>query len=177
MMKTALDYNDGPIAIRYPRINGVGVEMDRTLQPIPIGTWETVREGDSAVVLALGPMIAVAEEAADLLKREGLSLRVVNARFIKPLDQDMLQKLAEENIPILVLEEGSQQGGVGSSVLEYYSSNGFFGARVRIMGIPDEFIEHGSIKEQLKEVGLTGERVASEVIEMLPRRRQRATGQ
>ena len=90
MMKTAVDYDDGPIAIRYPRINGLGVAIDEEMKPIPIGTWEMVREGDSAVIAAIGPMVQVAEEAAELLKREGLNVRIVNARFIKPLDEAML---------------------------------------------------------------------------------------
>ena len=96
MMKTAVDYNDGPIAIRYPRINGLGVAIDEEMIPIPIGTWETVREGDSAVIIAIGPMLPVAEEAAELLKREGLNVRIVNARFIKPLDEAMLLNIADE---------------------------------------------------------------------------------
>ena len=91
MLKTAVDYNDGPIAVRYPRVSGIGVDIDPVMTPIPIGTWETVRPGDSAAVLAMGPMVQVAEEAAEQLKREGLSLRVINARFIKPLDTAMLQ--------------------------------------------------------------------------------------
>ncbi|PZD93443.1 1-deoxy-D-xylulose-5-phosphate synthase [Paenibacillus sambharensis] len=177
MMRTAVDYDNGPIAVRYPRVAGRGVEVDPEPLPIPIGQWETVREGESAVVLAAGPMIQVAEEAAELLKREGLSLRIVNARFIKPLDAEMLQQLAEERIPMIVLEEGTQQGGLGSAVLEHYSLRGEYGLQIRIVGVPDAFIEHGSIKEQREEVGLTPERVAAEVTGMMPRQRQRATGQ
>ncbi|CAM4231050.1 1-deoxy-D-xylulose-5-phosphate synthase [Paenibacillus tarimensis] len=177
MMRTAVDYDDGPIAVRYPRVAGRGVEIDPEPLPIPIGQWETVREGDSAVVLAAGPMIQVAEEAAELLKREGLSLRIVNARFIKPLDAEMLQLLAEDRLPMIVLEEGTQHGGLGSAVLEHYSLRGEYGLPIRIVGVPDAFIEHGSIKEQREEVGLTAERVAAEVSGMMPRQRQRATGQ
>jgi 1-deoxy-D-xylulose-5-phosphate synthase len=177
MMKTAIDYNDGPIAVRYPRVNGVGAAFDKELLPIPIGEWETVRAGESAVVLAIGPMIGVAEEAAELLKREGLSLRIVNARFIKPLDEELLLKLAKENLPIIVLEESSRQGGLGSAVLEFFSEKAIFGLQVRILGVPDAFIEHGSIKEQQMEVGLTAERIVEEVGGLQPRRHKRATGQ
>jgi len=177
MMKTAVDYDDGPIAIRYPRIAGVGVELEKELRPIPIGTWETLREGDSAAALACGPMIAVAEEAAELLKREGLSLRIVNARFIKPLDEAMLLQLAKENLPVVVLEEGTVLGGLGGAVLEFYSLQGIYGMQIRIVGVPDLFVEHGSIKEQRIECGLTAERIANEVSGLLPRRRPRATGQ
>lgn len=177
MMKTAIDYNEGPIAVRYPRISGLGVKMDEELLPLPIGKWETVREGDSAVILAIGPMLQVAEEAAELLKRDGLNVQIVNARFIKPLDEEMLLSFASEGKHILVIEESSELGGFGSAVLEFYSLRGIYGMPVRIMGVPDLFVEHGSIKEQRVEVGLTGERAAMELKSMLPSRQKRATGQ
>jgi len=122
-------------------------------------------------------MIAVAADAADLLKREGLSLRIVNARFIKPMDEEMLLQLAKENLPIVVLEEGAVQGGLGSAVLEFFSLRGIHGLQIKIVGVPDVFVEHGSIKEQRVECGLTAERVAGEVNALLPRRRPHATGQ
>ncbi|MCM3627358.1 1-deoxy-D-xylulose-5-phosphate synthase [Paenibacillus glycanilyticus] len=177
MMKTAIDYNEGPIAVRYPRINGLGVKMDEELLPLPIGKWETLRDGDSAVILAMGPMIQVAEDAADLLKRDGLNVRIVNARFIKPLDEEMLLSFAAEGMHILVIEETSELGGFGSAVMEFYSLRGIYGMPVRIMGVPDIFVEHGSIQEQRVEVGLTGERAAMELKNMLPARQKRATGQ
>ncbi|MCK9857316.1 1-deoxy-D-xylulose-5-phosphate synthase [Paenibacillus sp. ATY16] len=177
MMKTAIDYNEGPIAVRYPRINGLGVKMDEVMRPLPIGKWETLREGDSAVILAMGPMIQVAEEAADLLKRDGLNVQIVNARFIKPLDEEMLLSFAAEGKHILVIEESSELGGFGSSVMEFYSLRGIYGMPVRIMGVPDIFVEHGSIKEQRVEVGLTGERAAMEIKNLLPSLQKRATGQ
>ncbi|BBH21103.1 1-deoxy-D-xylulose-5-phosphate synthase [Paenibacillus baekrokdamisoli] len=176
MMKTAVDYNDGPIAIRYPRINGLGVAMDKEMIPIPIGSWETVREGDSAVIVAIGPMLQIAEEAAELLKREGLNLRIINARFIKPLDEAMLLKLANERQHMLVLEEGAELGGLGSAILEFYSLHNKQTAPIRIMGVPDVFVEHGSIEEQRQEIGLTTERVVTELKALLPSVRKRATG-
>ncbi|MCS7461630.1 1-deoxy-D-xylulose-5-phosphate synthase [Paenibacillus doosanensis] len=174
MMKTAVDYNDGPIAVRYPRIAGLGVTMEETMRPIPIGTWEVLRAGDSAVVLAVGPMIQVAMEAAEQLAKEGIQLRVVNARFIKPMDEAMLLQLAKENLPIITLEEGSQAGGFGGGVLEFYSSHSLHGLQIKIVGIPDYFVEHGSVPEQRKEVGLTAERVVTEVHALMPRKRQHA---
>ncbi|ACT00968.1 1-deoxy-D-xylulose-5-phosphate synthase [Paenibacillus sp. JDR-2] len=177
MMKTAIDYNEGPIAVRYPRINGLGVKMDEEMRPLAIGKWETLREGDSAVILAMGPMIQVAEEAADLLKRDGLNVQIVNARFIKPLDEEMLLSFASEGKHILVIEESSELGGFGSSVMEFYSLRGIYGMPIRIMGVPDIFVEHGSIKEQRVEVGLTGERAAMEIKNLLPSLQKRATGQ
>jgi 1-deoxy-D-xylulose-5-phosphate synthase len=177
MLKTAVDYDDGPIAVRYPRIAGLGVEMDPFPQALPIGTWETVREGDSCVIMAIGPMLQVAEEAAELLKREGINVQIVNARFIKPLDEQMLLALASEGKHMIVLEENAELGGLGSSVLEFYSLKGIYGLTIRIIGVPDIFVEHGTIKEQRKEIGLTAERVATELKTMQPRRMKRVTGQ
>ncbi|MGG6309704.1 1-deoxy-D-xylulose-5-phosphate synthase [Paenibacillus macerans] len=163
MMKTALEYNDGPIAYRYPRVNVPGVPLDEVLMPIPIGTWEMLREGDSLTIVAVGPMVQVAEEAAEMLKREGVTAAVLNARFLKPLDGDMLMKLAQNGSKMIVLEEASQAGGLGSAILEFYAERGIAGLDISLMGVPDRFIEHGSIKDQLEEVGLTAESVVREV--------------
>ncbi|EOS58116.1 1-deoxy-D-xylulose-5-phosphate synthase [Paenibacillus barengoltzii G22] len=163
MMKTALEYNDGPIAYRYPRINVPGVPLDKELVPIPIGTWELLREGDNLTIVAVGPMVQVAEEVAERLKREGVSAAVVNARFLKPLDGEMLVQLAQSSGTMIVLEEASQAGSLGSAILEFYAEQGITGLDIRLMGVPDRFIEHGSIKEQLEEVGLTAENVVREV--------------
>ncbi|MDB4868195.1 MAG: dxs [Cohnella sp.] len=175
MLFTALEYDDGPIAVRYPREPGVGVAIDAEPSLIPIGKWETVREGDSAAILALGPMVKVAEEAAELLKREGLNIRVINARFVKPLDEAMLIELANERIPMLVLEEGSELGGLGGAVLELYARHEIRNVPVRISGVPDVFVEHASIKEQRQETGLNAEDVAHQLRLAAVRKRQRAT--
>lgn len=175
MMKTAIDYNDGPIAVRYPRVPGTGVSCDSVPTAIPIGSWETVREGDSAAIVAIGPMVQVAEEAAELLKREGLNVRVVNARFVKPLDENVLLSLAKEGTPILVAEEGAVHGGLGGAILEFYAESGITGLTIRLAGVPDYFIEHASIKEQRQEAGLTAERFAQHIRETAVRKRQRAT--
>ncbi|MED4601587.1 1-deoxy-D-xylulose-5-phosphate synthase [Paenibacillus validus] len=174
MMKTALDYEDGPIAYRYPRINGLGVPLDEQLTAIPIGTWETLRHGQDAAILAVGPMIPIALEAAETLAKEGVQVRVVNARFIKPMDEAMLNQLAKEDIPVLTLEEGAVMGGFGSGVLEYYSLHNHYGMRVKTIGVPDYFVEHGSVGQQREEVGLTAERLVSELTALVPRKRQRA---
>ncbi|MNO39160.1 1-deoxy-D-xylulose-5-phosphate synthase [compost metagenome] len=163
MMKTALEYNDGPIAYRYPRIDGTGVALDAELKTLPIGSWERLRPGDDYAVLACGPMVQVAEEAAELLKREGIQLGVVNARFLKPLDSSMLLDLAHAGTGMIVLEEASQAGSLGSAVLEYYAEHEIYDARVHLMGVPDIFVEHGSIKEQRQQTGLTVEAVISRV--------------
>ncbi len=91
MVNTAIQYNDGPIAMRFPRGNGYGVPMDEELKEIPIGTWEVLKEGTDAVILTFGTTIPMALEAAAQLEKENYSVKVVNARFIKPMDEDMLQ--------------------------------------------------------------------------------------
>lgn len=175
MMKTAFEYNDGPIAVRYPRLNGVGVKLDEQLLPIPIGSWETVREGKKYAILATGaPMLELAFQAADMLKSEGVNPRIVNARFIKPLDENMLLEMYEEGYHIVTLEEGTVLGGFGSAVMEFYASRDIYGVKVKPIGIPDYFVEHGSPKEQRQEVGLTPERIVTELKAMMPRKRQAA---
>ncbi|MEC0181712.1 1-deoxy-D-xylulose-5-phosphate synthase [Paenibacillus peoriae] len=159
MMKTALDYDDGPIAYRYPRVNVVGVPLDSELKAIPIGSWELLRKGEGYAVIASGPMLQVAAEAAEAMKREGLQVSVVNARFLKPVDEEMLRELARQHTKLIVLEEASEAGSLGSAVLEFYANEEILNAQVRLMGIPDRFVEHGSIKEQRAEVGLTVEAV------------------
>jgi 1-deoxy-D-xylulose-5-phosphate synthase len=174
MMKTAHDYNDGPIAYRYPRISGTGASMEEPLHPIPIGTWEVVREGEGLAVLAVGPMVQLALEAADLLRSQGLQIHVVNARFIKPLDETMLMDMASKHMKMVTIEEGAVQGGFGSSVLEFYSLHGVEDVQVKIMGVPDYFVEHGSIKEQRQEVGLTADQLVVTLQSLIPRKKQRA---
>lgn len=175
MLKTAVLYDHGPIAVRYPRIQGMGASVEAPLVPLEIGTWETLREGDYAAVIAIGPMVQVAEEAAELLRREGLNVRVINARFIKPLDGKMLLALAKEHMPLLVLEEGSIQGGMGSAIMEFYAQNNLHSVPVHLAGVPDLFIEHASIKEQRQQCGLTAETVARQLSTLVVRQRQRAT--
>ncbi|MEK3836979.1 MULTISPECIES: 1-deoxy-D-xylulose-5-phosphate synthase [unclassified Paenibacillus] len=166
MMKTALDYNEGPIAYRYPRINGTGVAMDAELHSLPIGTWERLRPGEDYAVLACGPMVQVAEEAAEVLKREGIQVGVVNARFLKPLDNTMLLDLAHAGTGMVVLEEASQAGSLGSAVLEFFAEHEIYDTHVHLMGVPDIFVEHGSIKEQRQETGLTVEAVCARIKSM-----------
>ncbi len=180
MLKTAVAYNDGPIAVRYPRAAGTGVQMDQSLKPIAIGTWESLSSDDflknpEVSILAVGAnMIKIALEAAERMLKEDIRVNVINARFIKPLDERMLLELAEQRTNLIALEEGSLAGGFGSAVLEFYASRGIDHMHVRLMAIPDKFIEHGSVKEQLNEVGLTLEHLMTEIRALQPLKRQRA---
>ena len=171
MVKTALSYNDGPIALRFPRGNGYGVPMDDELKEIPIGTWEVVQEGKDLAILTFGPMLEVAKEAALQIEEEtNRTVEVVNARFIKPMDEAVLDRLRREQKPIITLEEGVLAGGFGSAVLEWFHAKAMTQGEVpfiRTFGIPDEYIEHGSVDALLEEIGLTAPNVAKEGIRIL----------
>ncbi|MFC5603508.1 1-deoxy-D-xylulose-5-phosphate synthase [Sporosarcina koreensis] len=158
MVKTAIEYNDGPIAMRYPRGNGLGVVMDEKLKTIPIGTWEVLREGRDGTILTFGTTIPMALEAAETLAEKGIHVKVVNARFIKPLDTAMLDQLFSTGKPIVTVEEAALAGGFGSAVIEYAHDVSSTVSISRI-GIPDEFIEHGSVEKLLEEIDFTAENV------------------
>ncbi len=174
MVYTALSYDDGPIALRYARGNGLGVPMEKELKSIPIGTWETLREGTDAAILTFGTTIPMAMEAAELLEKLGISVQVVNARFIKPMDEICLHDLFDRQIPIVTLEEACLAGGFGSGVLEFAHAKGYHNALVECMGIPDRFIEHGSVNKLLEEIGLTTKDVVERVHAIVPSKQKRA---
>ncbi|MBM7840296.1 1-deoxy-D-xylulose-5-phosphate synthase [Alkalihalobacillus xiaoxiensis] len=173
MLYTAIQYDDGPIAVRYPRGNGTGVKMDQQLKRLPIGKWETIQEGADAVILTFGTMIPVAEKAIERLSQNGLNVRLVNANSVKPLDEEMLSNIAKEDIPVLTIEEAVLQGGFGSAVLEFFNENELH-VQVKRLGIPDWFIEHGSVGELCEEIGLTPENIADTLASMIPRQQKRA---
>ncbi|WP_274307304.1 1-deoxy-D-xylulose-5-phosphate synthase [Solibacillus daqui] len=170
MVKTALEYNDGPIALRYPRGNGLGVEMDAEMKALPIGSWEVLRDGNDAVILTFGTTIGMALEAADRLAEQGLSVRVVNARFIKPMDEAMLHDLMKAQMPILTIEESMLQGGFGSAVLEFAFDNGYHNINLDRIGIPDEFIEHGEVDLLLAEIHVTADEAVKRITKLVPKK-------
>jgi 1-deoxy-D-xylulose-5-phosphate synthase len=155
MVNTAIQYDKGPIAMRFPRGNGIGVPMDGNFKNIPIGTWEVLKNGEDVAILTFGTTIPMAFEAATILEKEGIHVKIVNARFIKPLDEKILSELLDEDMPILTIEEAILQGGFGSAVLEYANDHGYLSANIDRMGIPDQFIEHGNVDKLLEEIGLT----------------------
>ncbi|MCZ8537963.1 1-deoxy-D-xylulose-5-phosphate synthase [Paenisporosarcina quisquiliarum] len=163
MVKTAIDYNDGPIALRYPRGNGIGVPMDADLKAIPIGSWEVLKEGTDAAILTFGTTIPMAMEAAARLSLEGIQVEVINARFIKPLDERMLHQLVERDLPLFTVEEAILQGGFGSSILEFIQDHEYTGVSVSRMGIPDQFIEHGNVDELLNEIHLNSDELVTRI--------------
>lgn len=167
MLYTATQYN-GPIAVRYSKVNGLGVKMDAEFKLLPIGKSEEVRAGKDIALLAFGTMVQPACEAAERLAELGISARVINARFAKPLDEELLYQLALEKMPVVTIEEGTLIGGFGSAVLEFYAQRGFTHMDVRMLGIPDYYVEHGSVQQQLEEVGLTPANIVDTVTKMVP---------
>ncbi|MED3659053.1 1-deoxy-D-xylulose-5-phosphate synthase [Bacillus velezensis] len=176
MVNTALNYEEGPIAMRFPRGNGLGVKMDKELKTIPIGTWEVLRPGKDAVILTFGTTIEMALEAAEELQNEGLSVRVVNARFIKPIDKQMMKAILNEGLPILTIEEAVLEGGFGSTILEYAHDLGMYHTPIDRMGIPDRFIEHGSVTALLEEIGLTKAEVMNRIKLLMPPKTHKGIG-
>ncbi|WJE14342.1 1-deoxy-D-xylulose-5-phosphate synthase [Halobacillus sp. ACCC02827] len=174
LVHTAASYDDGPFAIRYPRGNAKGVEVDRVQKTIPIGSWDVLKEGKDAVILTFGTTIDMALEASRRMEKEGRSVRVVNARFIKPLDDAMLHDIMKEGLPIITVEEAVLQGGFGASILEFAEENGYNGQFVKRMGIPDRFIEHGSVSQLWEEIGLTEDALVKNLKELVPTKQQRA---
>ena len=147
MVKTALVYEGGPIAFRYPRGTGIGVKMSTELQPLPIGKSEVVREGEDVLVIAIGNRVYPALEAAQTLADSGISATVLNARFVKPLDTATILPLAESIGKVITIEDGVVMGGFGSAVLEAIAEAGIANVQVTNLGIPDEFIEHGETQQ------------------------------
>ncbi|WP_071460081.1 1-deoxy-D-xylulose-5-phosphate synthase [Bacillus massilinigeriensis] len=174
MVKTALSYDAGPIAMRFPRGNGYGIPLDEVLEPIPIGTWEVLREGGDAVILTFGTTIPMALEAASSLEKEGIAVKVINARFLKPLDIAMLTEILRDNLPILTIEEAVLQGGFGSFIMETAQELGFEGAIIDRMGIPDKFIEHGNVDSLLEEIGMTEKQVKLKIKKLAKQKEKRA---
>jgi 1-deoxy-D-xylulose-5-phosphate synthase len=132
-----------PMAIRYPRGSGWGVPLQPQLQELPIGQGELLRQGQDAAIIASGVTVYPALEAAQLLSQEGIECAVVNARYVKPLDAQLILRMASQTKRLLTVEENVQAGGLGSAVLELLTGSGLEGVRVHHLGLPDQFIEHG----------------------------------
>ncbi len=143
MVKTALDAGR-PASIRYPRGEGVGVAMDETIEALPLGRGEVVREGDDVTIYAIGVEVWPSIEAAKLLAADGISASVINARFIKPLDEELVLRFCKAGAKIVTVEEGSIAGGFGSAIMEKCVELGISGVEFHNIGIPDVYVSHGS---------------------------------
>jgi 1-deoxy-D-xylulose-5-phosphate synthase len=160
MLQTAVEH-EGPIALRYPRGDGYGVPLEQKLKKLPIGKGEILRSGKDGAVLAVGVMVNPALEAANALVSEGIDLSVVNARFIKPLDRELIVSLACDTCNLFTVEDSALMGGFGSAVLELLEEEGIEGVRVTRLGYPDRYIEQGEQPELKRMYGLDVDGIAS----------------
>ncbi|MEI6205229.1 MAG: 1-deoxy-D-xylulose-5-phosphate synthase [Desulfuromonadales bacterium] len=166
MLKTAV-YSDVPIALRYPRGAGYGVEMDVDLKSLEIGKGELLSEGGDLTIIAIGSTVYPAFEAAETLRRNGIDAGVINARFVKPLDAALILSSARATGRIMTIEENALQGGFGSAVLELLYDNGMQNVKVMRLGIPDKYIEHGSQAQLRKDTGIDAEGIAAAALEFM----------
>jgi 1-deoxy-D-xylulose-5-phosphate synthase len=159
-------YNTGPIAIRYPRqsIPEENVEMD--FSSIELGSWEIIREGEDIAIIAVGSMVYPAWKASEILDKDGISGRVINARFIKPMDENILIDTFEKFDRIITVCENVKSGGFGEGVMEWVSEKNIGGKFVKDLGIPDRFIEHGPREMLLHNLGLDAEGIAVATLEL-----------
>ena len=171
MLHTAIAH-DGPAALRYPRGAAEGAELPATPELIPIGTGEVLAEGERVALLGYGYGVTVAKEAATILAKHGIKATVADARFAKPVDAELTERLAREHDLLVTIEENVLPGGFGSAVLEHledaFADSPGERARVLRVGLPDSYVTHGKPALLRAEVGLTGESVADRVLSSLP---------
>lgn len=164
MMLTAIDH-PGPAAIRYPRGNGTGVDISGAPQKIALGKGEILRKGSDVAIIAYGSMVQPAIDAAEKLAADGIKPTVVNARFVKPLDEELILSIANENKILVTVEEAYLAGGFGSAVMELLESRGLQDKlKVVRMGVPDEIVPHGDPKKLLAQYGLDADGIAARAI-------------
>jgi len=162
MLKTAVEHIEGPAAIRYPRGAGIGVATTEPLHTLPIGVAEVLREGTDVAIFAVGTMVQPAEQAAETLAGDGITATVVNARFVKPLDEDLLLRLAAKCGAIITVEENSVRGGFGAGVLEALANHGVE-VPVRALAVPDRIFEQASQARLREMAGLTADDIVEAV--------------
>jgi len=162
------------MAIRYPRDCGLGVDLDAELHEIPIGQGEVLRNGKDVAILAIGNMVAPALEAAKELATSGVEATVVNARFAKPLDSELILSLAGHIKHMVTVEENTLCGGFGSSVDRLLQEAGISDIEINNIGIPDEYVEQGTQDILRAKYSLNAEGIVHQVLGMLPNRNSAA---
>jgi 1-deoxy-D-xylulose-5-phosphate synthase len=156
MLSTAFHYN-GPASVRYPRGGGIGVAVGKELETIPLGTGEVRREGKDVAILTFGTMLAPSLRAG-----EELDATVANMRFVKPLDVELVKKLAASHDALVTVEEGAIMGGAGSAVAEALAAAGIV-KPILHLGLPDQFIDHGDAQQLLAMCGLDAKGIAAAI--------------
>ncbi len=156
------------MAVRYPRSAGLGVTMDTEFQKLPIGKSEILRHGNDIAILAIGSMVAPAMDAARELTAKGIEATVVNARFVKPIDKEMVIDLANRIKRIITIEENTLPGGFGSQIIDTINKAGINNVKIRSIGLPDKFIEHGGQKFLRSKYGLDANGIIKQALEIVP---------
>jgi len=168
LLLTGVLHTSSPFAMRYPRDNVPGCyDPSRAPAAIPVGVWEELNEGEEIVLVGCGTMVQECRSAAELLAGQGIRAGLVNGRWIKPVDAGMIRRLAERYPWVLTVEENVLAGGFGDAVYECYRSQGLDVDRLRHMGLPDRFVDHGSRAELLDEVGLSAHHIAAKARELV----------
>jgi 1-deoxy-D-xylulose-5-phosphate synthase len=170
MVATCAAYEEGPSAVRYPRGEGVGVALPERGEVLALGRGRVVREGTSIALLSLGTRLQECLKAADELAAYGLSTTVADARFAKPLDTALVERLAREHAVLITVEEGAI-GGFGSHVLHHLAQAGLLehGLKVRPMALPDRFIDHDTPQQQYDDAGLNARHITATALRALGR--------
>ncbi|HUJ36672.1 MAG TPA: transketolase C-terminal domain-containing protein, partial [Hyphomicrobium sp.] len=170
MVATAAAIDDRPSAVRYPRGEGLGVELPEEGQPLAIGKGRILREGSTVALLSLGARASECLKAAEQLAAFGLSTTVADARFAKPLDEDLIRQLARNHEVLVTVEEGSI-GGFSSHVLQLLADSGLLdrGLKVRAKVLPDTFIDHGKPEQMYEQAGLNASGIVATVLGALGR--------
>jgi 1-deoxy-D-xylulose-5-phosphate synthase len=163
MLYTALRWDGGPVALRFPRGNALGVPLSAQYQELPIGRGHVLQPGEDVALVGYGTAVAWCTGAAALLQESGIVPTVVDARFAKPLDEELLLRLVRTHRFVLLAEEHALMGGFGSAVLEMCEEHGALSGNIHRLGIPDRFIEHAARDRQLVKLGLTAENIARRV--------------
>jgi 1-deoxy-D-xylulose-5-phosphate synthase len=166
MVKTCLTY-EGPASVRYSRGSSWGVPMDPYPTALPVGRGELLRDGTDIAIMAIGIMVLPAMQVAERLAEEGISAAVVNARFVKPLDHELIAQVAKKVRCLLTVEEGCRMGGFGSAVLESLSEQEIFHLPTRLLGLPDKYIEQGPQDLLRVNYGLTADGIYQEAKQVL----------
>jgi 1-deoxy-D-xylulose-5-phosphate synthase len=166
MLYTATLYKKGPIALRYPRGNALGVEI-KPFEQIPIGKGEIIEKGNDAAIIAIGNMVDMAMKARAELAKENIDVEVINARFVKPLDAKLLKDVFSRHKKVLTVEDNVITGGFGSAILEFVNQHKIKDVDILVHGLPDRFIEHGTPDELYTELKMDGKGIASIIREFL----------
>ena len=166
MLATAIEH-DGPIALRYPRGAATGAPLDETIRPLPLGKAKILQNGDDILILAIGRSVVDALEASRELKDKGISATVVNCRFVKPLDREVISSLAAKIPRVITAEENALQGGFGSAVLEELNDAGVVGVRIERIGVADTFVEHGPQKLLRSLYGIDAAAIVNTAVRMM----------